>query len=155
MFDRQNGTGHVRAVEAQYEDAQEKGNPVFCALLEALCGTFSDGLLDFMDACAEQHNDNQINPAYRGYSWTAPTFTAHHALQISTAFHKGMAKEMLLALDTTTERRPRTRFGRGQSHRHRDRRATFGDCPTEHASRRPRGVPRAYRGGRAHSRGAQ
>ena len=66
-----------------------------------------------------------------------------------------MAKEMLLALDTTTERRPRTRFGRGQSHRHRDRRATFGDCPTERASRRPRGVPRAYRGGRAHSRGAQ
>ena len=147
-WSRINGTGHISAVTAQYVDAQSKDNPVHCCLIEALCGTFSPGMCDFIELCASQHMDDSVNPAHLGYSWTAPSFTQHHSLLISTAFHRGLAREMLRSMGNVTRRRP-TKFGSGKSQRRKDRHAcgrrpfTLGDFPCR-ATSVGRGASRSH-----------
>ena len=105
-WNRTNGVGHVSAVTAQYSDALAKHFPVYCGLIEALCGTFSPGLCDFIAFCADAHFNDSVHYTHAGYSWSAPSFTTHHFLRISTAFHKGMAKELLRALNHVRARKP-------------------------------------------------
>ena len=144
-WSRVNGTGHVSAIVAQYIDAQEKDNPVYCMMIEALCGTFSPGLLDFVAVCAEMVDDRLRS----GFSWTAASFTAHHCMRISTAFNKALAKEMLRRLSiafTKCNTRKRAKPGANRARldaakaKHGRRDFTFGDFvrPGAAGSRFPR-----------------
>ena len=144
-WSRVNGTGHVSAIVAQYIDAQEKDNPVYCMMIEALCGTFSPGLLDFIAVCAEMVDDRLRS----GFSWTAASFTAHHCMRISTAFNKALAKEMLRRLSiafTKCNTRKRAKPGANRARldaakaKHGRRDFTFGDFvrPGAAGSRFPR-----------------
>ena len=143
-WSRVNGTGHVSPIIAQYADAQDKENPVYCMMIEALCGTFSPGLLDFISVCAEAVDDKLQS----GYSWTAASFTAHHSMRISTAFNKALAREMIKRkslADTKFNTRKRAKPGANHKRldaakaKHRRRDFNFGDFARPGAvGRRPR-----------------
>ena len=129
-WSRINGTEKVSAIIADYSDAQSKGHHVYCGLIEPLYGTFSPGLCDFIALCADTHFEDAVHHSHLGYSWTAPSFTAHHAMRISTAFHKGMAIEMIRALDYVHARRPYKNGVGAMVGAHNSRRpssTTFGD----------------------------
>ena len=118
-------------------------------MVETLCGTFSPGLVSFIALCAMNHFDDAVHHSHFGYSWTAPSFTAHHALRISTAIHKALAVEMMRAMDNVRARRPYSFGPRARHHRSRpydlkrNRRRPppriFGDfCRADAPSRRAR-----------------
>ena len=88
-------------------------------VVETLCGTFSPGLVSFIALCAMTHFDDAVHHSHFGYSWTAPSFTAHHALRISTAIHKALAVEMMRAMDNVRARRPYSFGPRARHHRSR------------------------------------
>ena len=88
----------------------------------------------------EAHRGYEL-PYERGralrYSWTAPSFTAHHAARISNAYHREAARSMMRTLERLKPR-GRFRFGRGYRGGRRPRRR-----PGPHdRARRPRSAPR-------------
>ena len=68
-----------------------------------MCGTFGSGLVDFLGLCADTHFSEAVHVAHRGYSWTAPSFTAHHAARISNAYHRELSDQRRTEFVARTE----------------------------------------------------